>query len=62
MLSATDPKIDVVYIHTNQSNDYIFDTREIKKELEDIPLTNPEVMRFIKEMVTENLESINYTK
>jgi anti-sigma regulatory factor (Ser/Thr protein kinase) len=62
MLAATDPKIDVVYIHTNQSNDYIFDTREIKKELEDIPLTNPEVMRFIKEMIRENLESINYTK
>jgi anti-sigma regulatory factor (Ser/Thr protein kinase) len=62
MLATTDPKIDVVYIHTNQSNDYIFDTREIKKELDDIPLTNPEVMRFIKEMVKENLESINYTK
>lgn len=62
MLAATDPKIDVVYIHTNQSNEYIFDTRELKEELDGIPLSNPKVMKFIKEMIRENLESINYTK
>ncbi len=62
MLASTDPKIDVVYIHTNQSNEYIFDAREIKKELEGTRISHPEVKRFLKDMITENLESIKYTK
>lgn len=62
MLSTTDEKIDLVYIHSNQSNEYIFDTREIKKELGDVSIANPQIMKFIKEMILENLESINYTK
>ncbi|MDA3866692.1 MAG: ATP-binding protein [Salinivirgaceae bacterium] len=62
MLATTDPKIDVVYIHAKQSNEYIFDTREIKNELNDVLISNPQIMRFIKEMIEENLESINYTK
>ncbi|MFO7862885.1 MAG: ATP-binding protein [Salinivirgaceae bacterium] len=62
MLAATDQKIDVVYIHAKQSNEYIFDTREIKNELDNVSISNPQIMRFIKEMIEENLESINYTK
>ncbi len=62
MLASTDPKIDVMYIHTNQSNEYIFDTREIKKELDGMRIGHPEVKRFLKEMIIENLESIKYTK
>lgn len=62
IVASTDPKIDLVYIHSNQSNDYIFDTREIKTELGDILLSNPKIMRFLEDMISENLESINYTK
>jgi len=62
IVAATDPKIDLVYIHTNQSNEYIFDTREIKKELDGTRISHPEVKRFLKEMITENLELIKYTK
>lgn len=62
MLASTDEKIEVVYIHSNQSNEYIFDTREIKNELGDVLLANSQIMNFLKEMIIENLESINYTK
>lgn len=62
MLATTDEKIELVYIHSNQSNEYIFDTREIKEELGDVSIANPQIMKFLKEMIIENLESINYTK
>jgi len=50
--------IDFIYKHITNSGEYILDTIAIKNELENISLTNPKVIKFIREMIQENLKEI----
>lgn len=59
LLVAANPKLDFLYIHRSKSGEYIFDTRKIKIMLEGVPIGDPEVRRFLKEMLVENLAEIN---
>jgi hypothetical protein len=51
---------DVEFIYRHQHNDqvYILDTRDIKKELEDIPINHVDVLNFIRSHVVEGLKEI----
>lgn len=53
LLSA--PEINYVYTHRRSEEEFIFDTKDIKETLGDIPLTNPEILGWIKEYITEGL-------
>ncbi|MCK5605831.1 sensor histidine kinase [Candidatus Pacearchaeota archaeon] len=57
-LIAGDPEVDFVYSHQNGELTYAFDTREIREELEGIPMNNPEVLRFIRTNIEEGLKEI----
>jgi hypothetical protein len=50
--------VDFLYIHRSKTGEYRFDTREVKEMLDDVPLDNHEVRRFLTEMLRENLEAI----
>ena len=52
------PGIDLLYRHEVDGRSYLLDTREIKKELEDVPLNHPEVTGFLREHITEGLSDI----
>jgi hypothetical protein len=58
LLSGANPAIDFVYRHTSGTADYVFDTREVKLILEEVPLSEPSVIRYIKEMINENLREL----
>lgn len=51
-------EIDILYRHSIGSDEFVFDTREIRSVLEDTPITNPDVIKFISTMIRErkNLE------
>jgi len=57
-LIAGDPNVDFVYSHQNGDLIYTLDTREIRRELEDIPINNTEVLRFIRTNIEEGLKKI----
>lgn len=52
------PAIDFIYEHNTTEGTFIFDTKEIKETLEDVPINNPKVISFIKELIHDNLEAI----
>jgi len=52
------PAVDFVYVHKREGREYLLDTREIRAELEEIPLNNPEVIRFIRENLASGLEEV----
>jgi hypothetical protein len=52
------PGIDIIYKHEVNSREYLLDTRDIKKALEDIPLNHPEVTSFLRESIKEGLKDI----
>jgi len=66
LIVCGNPDIDFCYIHRTRKGEYEFDTREIKKQLDGVPINEPEVRRFLKEMIEENLADIEakrwYTK
>ncbi len=52
------PAIEFIYTHNTPDGTFIFDTREIKETLEDVPISNPQVIAFMKDLIRENLEAI----
>jgi anti-sigma regulatory factor (Ser/Thr protein kinase) len=62
LLITANPQLDFLYIHRSKTGEYTFDTREIKTELDGVSIDEPEVRKFLKEMLIENLEEINACK
>ena len=61
ILAGANPLIDFIYRHLYEDCEYIFDTREVKDALEDVPLSEPAVIRYMKEMIDENLRVLAET-
>jgi hypothetical protein len=53
---------EYVFQHQTPSGAFRLDTREIKQILDHVPLTNPDVRKFLKEMIQENLEQIQISE
>ena len=53
------PAIEFRYEHKTTFGDFSLKTTELKEILEGLPLNNPEVIKFMKEMITENLHEIS---
>lgn len=56
--ASSNPAVDFVYKHLKNGKEYLFDTREVKAVLEDVSISNSGIMRYIKEMIYENLANI----
>jgi hypothetical protein len=52
------PGVDFVYTHRNDGREYILDTREIRLELEEIPINNPQVIGLIRDNILSGLSEI----
>ncbi len=58
MLIAGNPDVDFVYTHIVDEKDFTMDTRDIKKELEGISLTNPTVIQHLTKSIKEELSRL----
>ena len=54
MLIRMNPDIDFVYTHIFNEKSYSLDTRELREQLENVPLDTPEVIDWINDYLTEN--------
>lgn len=53
------PGVDLVYHHRVDEETFVFDTREIREILgEDVPLSDPEVLAFIRGALTEGVTTL----
>lgn len=57
MITGT-PGVDFVYTHRSGGDSYTLDTREVKNELEDVPIDHPTVLQFLKENIRDGLKEI----
>ncbi len=55
---AGNPGVDFIYTHRSDDKEYTLDTREIKNELENVPIGHPKVIQFIKENIRDGLKEI----
>lgn len=58
LLAGANLKIRFVYDHSTEFGKYKFDTDEVNEMLEGMSISEASVMRFLKEMINENLEEI----
>jgi nitrogen fixation/metabolism regulation signal transduction histidine kinase len=49
---------DFIYIHRNEDQIFSLDTRELRKEIDDIPVDHPEILQFIRISIKKGLEEI----
>jgi len=52
------PAIEFIYTHNTPQGTFIFDTAEIKETLGDLPISNPQVIAFMKDLIRDNLGEI----
>lgn len=62
LLLAANPEIDFEYIHETNLGKYNITTKEINEILEGVSISEPSVIRFLKEMINENLNAIGISK
>jgi anti-sigma regulatory factor (Ser/Thr protein kinase) len=52
------PEIDMIYSHATDNDRYTIDTKEIKAQLNGLPINSPEVLKFIKKHINEGIATI----
>jgi anti-sigma regulatory factor (Ser/Thr protein kinase) len=57
-LMAGNPDIDFLYIHKINKTNFTLDTREIKRELEGVPLSEPAVIHQLTGLIRKELEKL----
>ncbi|HOC60734.1 MAG TPA: ATP-binding protein [Smithellaceae bacterium] len=58
ILIISNSDVDFFYKHRHNDQRFEMDTREIRKEIEDIPLNHPEIIKYIRGMLEEGLREI----
>jgi anti-sigma regulatory factor (Ser/Thr protein kinase) len=58
ILAGANPEMDFVYSLDAPEGSFVFDTREIKAALEEVPISEPEVMSYISSFITENTKEL----
>lgn len=62
MLFAAHEDIHFIYRHITDEDEFVFDTDEIKEALDGMSMNDISIMRYLKEMIQENLEEIHYNE
>ncbi|MDD5474984.1 MAG: sensor histidine kinase [Syntrophales bacterium] len=57
-LIAGNPEIDFVYRHKINGGSYLFDTRELRGMLEDVPVNHADVINFIGKNIREGIAEL----
>ncbi len=58
LLVNANPAIDFKYTHIVNDKTYTFNTIEVKEILGETPINTPEIQKFIKEMIKENVTEL----
>lgn len=58
-IAGSGAKVNLTYSHRKGDQEFVFSTAEIKKVLEDVSISHPEVTTFIKKEIQDGLKSIS---
>jgi anti-sigma regulatory factor (Ser/Thr protein kinase) len=59
VLIAGNPDVDFVFTYIKNKNNYVLDTRQMKSELDGVPINSSRVLSVIRNSLEENLRDIN---
>ena len=58
ILIAGNSGVDFFYKHRHSDRQFTLDTREIRKEIDDVPINHPEILKYIRGILEEGLSEI----
>ncbi len=58
ILIIANSEVDFFYKHRHNDRRFGVDTREIRKEIEDVPINHPEIIKYIRGVIEEGLREI----
>jgi hypothetical protein len=58
-LIAGNTEVDFIYRHRHNEAEFVLDTREVRKEIEDVPINAMDVLHVIREHIQAGLKEIN---
>lgn len=58
ILIISNSDVDFFYKHRHNDRRFRLDTREIRKEIEDVPINHPEIIKYIRGVIEEGLREI----
>ena len=62
MLFSAHEDIHFIYRHVTDEDEFVFDTDEVKEALDGMPMNDINIMKYLKEMIQENLKEIHYNE
>ena len=60
-LIAGNSEVDFIYKHRHNDRRFTLDTRQIRKEIEDVPINHPEIIKYIRGVIDEGIREIKPT-
>jgi Signal transduction histidine kinase len=57
-LIAGNTDVDFIYRHRHNEEEYILDTRDVRREIEDVPINALDVLNLIRELIRDGLKEI----
>jgi len=58
LIASNGLAVDFIYKHKKDGKYFVFDTRDIKKELDGVPINNFEVLKFLQKNIRTELKKI----
>jgi anti-sigma regulatory factor (Ser/Thr protein kinase) len=58
LITAKGPGIEIIYRHQKNDDSFSLDTREIKKELQEVPINNPGVLLYLRNTIKNSLKEL----
>jgi hypothetical protein len=58
ILIAGNLGVDFFYKYRHNNRRFELDTKVIRKEIEDVPINHPEILKYIREILEEGLSEI----
>jgi flagellar biosynthesis protein FlhB len=58
VLIAGNSDVDFFYKHRHNDRRFELDTREIRKEIKDVPINHPEILKYIRGVLEEGFDEI----
>jgi hypothetical protein len=60
-LIAGNSDVDFIYKHRHNDRRFTLDTRQIRKEIDDVRINHPEIIKYIRGVIDEGLREIKPT-
>ena len=52
--------VDFIYKHIIDDDEFLLDTREVKQELENVPISEPSVIQYLNMSIKKALSDLNH--